>query len=344
MWSLAEWYHAEAVELEESKIFDVVGFKCCRCRRIRSPVCPYMDHKDKLPEGKKTRSRDMKLGVGVDSDSGMISQFKECKSATPLLPMEVACKQESKEFEPATPVFPMGDVLTQEFIEWESGALLYPKEEGSKEESDPLLLPLASVELITEHNPDLDTEWNTATGPGPQKLPVRRHAKREGDADGLSACNFLQAELRPSEEQSSPQAEVDVENEMMLDYEGFNYEDMEFEPQTYFSVSELLASDDVGPCDGVDDTSGDCSGSLENAYGTNSHDEVPNTVSHQQEPSNSVKNTVNRMPCWRCSHTEPPPDISCQICGLQIHRNCSPWVESSFGETSWRCGDCREWQ
>ncbi|GAB4824773.1 hypothetical protein Ancab_007639, partial [Ancistrocladus abbreviatus] len=37
-----DWHHADAVELDESRILDLLGFECCRCRRIKSPVCPYI--------------------------------------------------------------------------------------------------------------------------------------------------------------------------------------------------------------------------------------------------------------------------------------------------------------
>jgi len=359
LWSLAEWYHAEAVELEESKIFDVVGFKCCRCRRIKSPVCPYTDLKDKLPEGRRTRTKDIKQGhIPVDSDFGIISEFREWEPAT-VFHMEEVSNQESKESEPATPVFSMGQVLKLESVDCESGTL-FPMEEVSKQENDPLLFPLTKVELLTEHNSELDIEQNTASGPWPQKLPVRRHVKREGDVDGVAESNLFHAELsthletnnflEPTEKASPPQAEWDVQSEMMLDYEGFNYEDMEFEPQTYFTVTELLASDDVGSFGGVDDPSGDWSRCMENPSSTISQDEVPepykvlDTSNDQLEPANSVKPCVHMIHCQRCSQTEPAPDLSCYICGLQIHRNCSPWDESSFGAESWSCGDCREWR
>ena len=92
---MAEWFHAEAVELEESRIFEVAGYKCCRCRRIRSPVCPYSDRKDKLPEVNKTRTRDTKQGnVRADSDSGIISESRECEPATPVYSMAEVRKQE----------------------------------------------------------------------------------------------------------------------------------------------------------------------------------------------------------------------------------------------------------
>jgi hypothetical protein len=340
LWSLAEWYHAEAVELQESKIFDVVGFKCCRCRRIRSPVCPYTDLKDKLPEGRKTRTKDIRQEhIPLDSDFGIISEFREYEPATVFHTEEVS-NQESTVCEPATPVFPMGQVLKLKPSDCEPGTQ-FPMVEVSKQENDPLLFPLTKVELITEHNSELDIEQNTASGPWPQKLPIRRHVKREGDVDGVSESNLCHAEfsahletsnfLEPTEKASPPQAEWDVQSEMMLDYEGFNYEDMEFEPQTYFTVTELLASDDVGPFNGVDDPSGDWLGCLD-------------TSNDQLEPANSVKPTVNMIHCRRCSQTEPTPDLSCYICGLKIHRNCSPWDESSMEAESWSCGDCREWR
>ena len=81
-----DWYHAEAVELEESKILEVVGFKCCKCRRIRSPVCPYMDQELKKVEVKKPRLRTSKSGnPGMDSISGPI--FEHLKEWEPNTPM-----------------------------------------------------------------------------------------------------------------------------------------------------------------------------------------------------------------------------------------------------------------
>ena len=80
------WYHAEVVELEESKILEVVRFKCCKSRRIRSPVCPYMDQELKKVEFKKPRFRTSKSGnPGMDSISGPI--FEHLKEWEPNTPM-----------------------------------------------------------------------------------------------------------------------------------------------------------------------------------------------------------------------------------------------------------------
>uniref|UniRef100_A0A5B6ZD09 DDT domain-containing protein PTM n=1 Tax=Davidia involucrata TaxID=16924 RepID=A0A5B6ZD09_DAVIN len=322
-----DWYHAEAVELEESKINELLGFKCCRCRRIRSPVCPYTDpEKKKLLEGKKPRTRAARKqgNSGMDIDTGTISE--------PL-----------KDGEPATPVLPM-------------------KEEVYIQEDDPLHFSLSTVEQFTEPSSEVDLKWNTpiASGSGPQKLPVRRHMKRESDVNGFSSNNPSHIELSApleannlpnhTEESSSPLVEWDVstngfEDGMMFNYESLNYEDMEFEPQTYFSFTELLASDDDGQLDEVD-ASGDVSGNWENqctlSWDGNTEQYGMGTSSDQPEPTISVEPAADILPCQKCSRTDPCPDLSCQICGLRIHSHCSSWVEQSSWGGSWRCGECRD--
>lgn len=316
--SSADWFHADAVELDESKLSELVGFKCCRCRRIKSPRCPYNDEPEgDKPEGQKSRKRVSKQGnVGVDS--GTIAESIEC--------------------EPTTPMFPMEEVLMQD--------------------DDPLLFSLSRVEQLTEHSSRVDFERNIV-GQGPQKLPVRRQVKREGD-EGISDDNIHHAEscvplktnnLENHKEEMSC-AEWDIsgngfEGDMQFDY-GLNYEDMEFEPQTYFSFTELLASDDGGQLDGFD-ASGNVLVNCENQSCAVSQDGIPGqcgmgTAGDRLELTVSENSAVNRMPCKMCSHLEPPPDLSCEICGLWIHTHCSPWVESLHSEGNWRCGKCREWR
>ncbi|XP_022729201.1 DDT domain-containing protein PTM-like isoform X2 [Durio zibethinus] len=321
-----KWYHAEAVELEESRIFDVVGFKCCKCRRIRGPECPFMDPELREQKFKKRFGKPQKQGKGsvvLDSDFGTISNFKECNSITPI----ISTKDEL--------------VLA----------------------NDPDLFSLSKVDQITENNSAVDVELNSACGPGLQKLPVRRHMKREGEVDGLAGGDLEHVEpvelstcpepndfVVPKEDSSLPFAEWDVsgnglEGELLFDYESLNYEDMEFEPQTYFSFTELLASDDGGQVDGNDAT-GDGPGNWENASCSISKDVVPeqceiDTFDNQVEPMNSDVKTLH---CHMCLQNEPAPELYCDICGFLIHSHCSPWDESSSSEGNWRCGRCREWR
>lgn len=302
-----DWYHAEAVELEESKILEVVGFKCCKCRRIRSPVCPYTDHELKKVDVKKLRLRTSKSGnPGADSISG------------PLFP-------HLKEWEPNTP--------------------MSQTEEEVIEDDDPLLLSRPGVEQMNKPDTVADFERNVA-GSGPQKLPVRRHVKRENDVDGLSGNDQCQIEtnhhFNSAELGSSPHLEWDASADGLEDDMIFDYENMEFEPQTYFSFTELLASDDGGQLDGIDASNWEAL-----SYGI-SRDEVPEPcgmgTSNQQKPTNIEDPEVNMMDCRMCSKSDPAPSLSCLICGLWIHSHCSPWVEESSWEDGWRCGNCREWR
>lgn len=63
MWPFIDWFHA--VELDESNIFEVVGFKCCKCPRLRSCVCLYL-----LPEKKVALEKKMMMEVPKQEISG----------------------------------------------------------------------------------------------------------------------------------------------------------------------------------------------------------------------------------------------------------------------------------
>lgn len=377
--SLSDWYHADALELKESQIFEVVGFKCCKCRRIKSPVCPYFDRRDKMQEGKRACTRLSKREHSVvDSDSGDIFRDKKCEPAAP--PGNVSdphpflhtnfrdlgdsmqdrknmpLKQEhsradsdygaiydSNAFEPSTPMFPMDDM------------------------SDPLLFDLASVELITEHNSEVDAEWNDV-GPLPQKLPVRRHGKQkedvdissgstsnaklssdiemrnpmnplgtasrhmklESDGDDISGNDFCYAEL-PTYDVLSYDMEQDVSDE-------HRSESMEFEPQTIFTFSELLDGESFE----------DVPGNEEKIFRPTSQGAVPqeyemNTFKDQTKPM-AVNSSANMMQCHVCSHKEPAPDLSCENCGRWIHSHCLSAMESPSWDSTWRCIHCQEWR
>ncbi|KAA3455501.1 DDT domain-containing protein PTM-like [Gossypium australe] len=287
-----KWYHADAVELEESRISDVVGFKCCKCRRIRGPECPFMGPELREQKRKKRFGKLQKQGQGsiaLDSDLGTISDIKVCSPVTPIISTE--------------------------------DELVYV--------NDPDVFSLSKVEQITENIPEADIELNTASAPGPQKLPVRRHIKREGEVDGFAGGDVEHVELStypepndfavPKGDSAIPFAEWDVpgnggpEGELIFDYENLNYEDMEFEPQTYFSFTELLASDD-----GTDGTAKDV--------------------------DNQVEADVTALHCHVCLLNDPAPELYCDVCGFLMHNHCSPWEESSSSDSNWRCGRCREWR
>ncbi|KAF9597065.1 hypothetical protein IFM89_015256 [Coptis chinensis] len=341
------WYHADAIRLNESQLFDVIGFKCGRCRRSRHPLCPYAD-----PESAKLRFR----------------SYADPESTKPRIR---SLKQHNRVMEPESETIserPLGLELT-------APVSSEKMEEVVTQEDDPLLFSLARVEPISEFSSDFGSEWDTtrASFQGPQKLPIRRHVKlenepskqklpvrrnvkRESDPDGSfispyeESAPFGANSFMVSENASPPQVEwefpIDPVKDELFDCNDVSYENMEFEPQTYFSLTELLATDDTqsGLCDGSMDIDGDWvnSGGYEGPpYNLPDRYEMRST-NNNEELSTKAEPVESNVPCHMCLLTEPAPEFFCEGCKLWTHRHCSPWVDTTLG-SSWRCDLCRDW-
>ncbi|CAI9105531.1 OLC1v1004470C3 [Oldenlandia corymbosa var. corymbosa] len=290
------WYHAVAVELEESKILELYGYKCCRCRRIKTAECPFEDQVNKRKSKSKKKAE-------KDSNLDIIS---------PSAKVEPPSKKKVAH------------------VEVESSHLNH-----------------TSVEQLTEQNSNVNYGGDAATlsRSGPQKLPVRRHNKheKEDNSSNIGVASF-EGNIFNSVEGSLAHAEWDVsangvDDSLMFNYEDLSYEDMEFEPQTYFSFNELLASDDGVPQNGSSENADEGweKSSLLHV------DDVTDLSFYPEESSVTVEHAVDIVPCKMCSFQEPSPDLCCHICGLWIHGYCSPWDEPAFFDEGWRCGNCREW-
>ncbi|KAL4560815.1 hypothetical protein LXL04_032969 [Taraxacum kok-saghyz] len=307
-----KWFHADAVELKESTILDLVGFKCCRCRRIRIPVCPYTDPetRKKLEAKKKPMFRKKTLESDSNSETNeeQVNDWElDANSNTPVffdLDEPINIQEDNKKSFYSFPVDPVND---------------------------------------RNRNLESDAGLGTGTGPGPtpKKLPVRRHVKPERESENPDVEPPVTYNvLNSNPESSTPVVEWNVntngfEDDMMFDYEDLNYEDMEFEPQTYFSFNELLADE---PVDSANPNPNNIDPDQQYQMGLTYED---------QKPMFSVDSGVDMMPCRVCSQADPCPDLYCQICGLWIHQHCSPWDdgESPWSpETGWKCGNCREWR
>ncbi|BAT12689.1 Os11g0148800 [Oryza sativa Japonica Group] len=49
--SCRNWFHGDALELEEGRIAQLISYRCCRCRRRPLPKCPHSDfYYSKVPE------------------------------------------------------------------------------------------------------------------------------------------------------------------------------------------------------------------------------------------------------------------------------------------------------
>lgn len=287
----------------------MTGFKCCKCRRIKSPDCPYADKiKNRINKNHPSNLK-QETAVLLDYDSGDMPESRGWEPTTPMVSSEVL----------------------------------------SAHEADPLLQSASRVEHIKDEN--LEPEFNWATATGPQKLPVRRHLKREPmSSSGIAGNGFshldpstalgMDIHMSMDSGKSSPMAAWDIsvnEDGLVFDNEGFKYEDMEFEPQTYFSFTELL-----GPDGDEQSGSDNMAGKWEN-WDAAVAQEGMCASSDELEHAISL-DTFNDVYCQVCSCTDPAPTLCCDVCGLCIHSQCSPWDESDFEVSSWRCGNCREWR
>lgn len=282
----------------------MLGFKCCKCRRIKSPVCPFSDLSYKIQESKKSSRVAKKEYFGGDSDSGTPIDRRTC--------------------EPATPIYPAVDV--------------------SRQDNDPLLFSLSSVELITEPELDAIGVGNTVSGPGLRKLS-KREMENNGSFRGNLHADFSTSNemVSKSVKDLSPLEHGSTDCSLLKDPEIVNYDELvDFEPHTYFSLTELLHSDENIQSEEAN-ASRVFSGCLTNSCTLDIPEECGTVnLASNCEPTNLLKENVNS--CRECSKKEPLPDLHCQICRIWIHSHCSPWVESPSRLASWRCGDCREWR
>ncbi|XP_076888499.1 DDT domain-containing protein PTM-like isoform X1 [Bidens hawaiensis] len=300
------WFHADSVDLHESQIMELYGYKCCRCRRIRIPICPYTDPETraKLEQKKEAMAKVQKPQKSLESDSDF-------------------------DFDSET-----NDDLLDDDWDLDSNPVFDQEDAVDVQEDNEN--PYYSYPANDQFN---DDQVN-----GPKKLPVRRHVKPEKEFDpGFENPDTYAGPNNPEVDSSTPIVEWDVSangaaDNMMFDYGDLNYEDMEFEPQTYFSFNELLASDDGVPPGGPEDPP-------VNVAGPNPDQFQMGITYDQQEPMFSIETGLEMVPCKVCSQTDPCPDLFCQTCGLWLHQECSPWEEDSSWEpeTGWKCGNCWEW-
>lgn len=304
MRSFADWYHAEAVEFEESQIFDVVGFKCCRCRRIRSPVCPY-----KAPEDKKSCIRPLKQeSSGVDSDFGT----KKCELSTSIVPMEEVSKQNDDPL-----LFPLSRVQLV-------------TEPNSEVDVELDTVGPAPRKLPIRRHMKREEDFENFSGSNVSSADLS--ANNDSETPLKPTVNLLPANFQWD-------ASVDgLESEVMLDNEDFEYENDEFEPQTLFTFSELLGGD--APGDVLENQEKSFSTISEDGIFEQYN---IGTFNVQPEPIMPAETDVDMTKCQMCALAKPAPDLSCQNCGIWTHSQCLPPIEQSSWDGSWKCSHCREW-
>ncbi|KAJ1274244.1 hypothetical protein BS78_05G047200 [Paspalum vaginatum] len=321
------WFHGDALQLDEERIGELVAYRCCRCRRRAIPQCPHSDGYI------KPRPEFSEQTVATSSQSTMPSSEE---------------------------TFALAD-------------------------QDPLLSSYGIVEPIGEETVDADISTNMAGfAPGSnQKLSIRRAQTKssldqasipgneyyiQNQPPGNGNINFSHVnEISFSEADSVDASELlgwdfsqgtayaappdFTANHQSNDNSCGSFAMDEYEPQTYFSFTELLEADDT---------------QLDDAFGmsTGLHDDINHAgsfaqqgvgfddVSFMVEDGASNMNfstndpTHDEVACNKCMNTQPPPDLKCVVCNLRIHQQCSPWDRGAepVENGNWCCGGCREWQ
>ncbi|XP_041992979.1 DDT domain-containing protein PTM-like isoform X1 [Salvia splendens] len=342
--SCKHWVHADAVELDESNVYRLAGFKCSRCRRIKNPVCPYKPLDDKVESKAPKLER-----YEMDSNSPFLGHHMEERSAYSAIPMQEEVGRVVADVPPV--LSPSSESTGMMNVDYGWNNSNVPRSGSNK-------LPVRrQVKQVNDAYSPYPFEANVLNSSG--KLPVRRHIKSENNPVNYPAVNPHQVETPNLFETKAESSGVDslssevnwdvsngsFDDGISLDYDGLGFDDMDFEPQTYFSFHELLASDDGSRASG-NAPSGDVMQNLESASTLPENEMLDISYDDYEDPIISIGTEMEIVPCNICSHTEPCPDLSCQLCGMWIHNHCSPWVERepSSWEENWRCGNCREWR
>ncbi|KAM0940325.1 putative transcription factor interactor and regulator LIM family [Dioscorea sansibarensis] len=332
------WFHADAVHLEESQIFDLLGFKCCKCRRKTSPKCPYVDPDYKRPDAECLKQETSVTKVGTICKANKLSALEPAMVSLPKVedlvilddPLLHSVGRDEPAVEqalgPEVKNNGFSSMLQNQQIKHEMGVDCF-----------------SSAPLVKSNAPTHSVCL--------QKLPVRRNDAKQGTDKEFS----IEEEINFMTTLNSSSAHVEWGSSIMdghadvasgVDFlENEISEDTEYEPQTYFSFTELLATED-GEWGNLLDVP---SNVTENWYPPVGAEDIE---SLQQEPVScdsfeynvADEPVLDVVPCQKCKLNLPYPDLTCESCGLQIHSHCSPWVESEVPSAKWRCGSCRDWR
>ncbi|CAL9749761.1 unnamed protein product [Musa acuminata subsp. burmannicoides] len=323
------WYHADALELEEAQIFDLVGFKCCRCRRKASPKCPYLktDSKKLEPEH-------------IDKPNTLEGSMSD-------LPLLTHSSNPVSHTADGDMVVVNGDPLLHSLGVVEP-LPVQTLETGAQSQQK---LSVRRPHLL--HATDLCFE---------SQSPERNDISHEIDDYDFSMTNdeiFANSSDMVSSydlQESGGCAAVSVDDAdcgyQWPDQMCGSIEDAEYEPQTYFSFTELLASDDDqlhvsdNNMNAVEIGFSSSCGEVR-SFEAPAFDGLGSEEVHSTGEELVVKETTfNGVACDICKLAHPSPDLSCEICGQHIHSHCSPWVESEqpSSDANWRCGRCRDWR
>uniref|UniRef100_K3Y4M3 PHD-type domain-containing protein n=1 Tax=Setaria italica TaxID=4555 RepID=K3Y4M3_SETIT len=322
------WFHGDALQLEDERIDELVAYRCCRCRRRAIPQCPHSDDYIK-PEPECSEQT-----VATSSQSTMLSS----EGTFALVDQD-----------PLLASYGIVEPTGEETVDADLSTNMVSFAPGSNKKLSIRRAQTKNCEYLDQARSANEYYiQNQSLGNGNINFShMNEYSFSEADsvhASELLGWDFSQgtAYAAPPESTATHQAN---------DTSGGNFAIDQYEPQTYFSFTELLEADDTqldnafGMSTSLQDD-GNCTGNFDQqgAGFDEMYFMIEDGASNMNFPTDDPSPDV--VACYKCQNTEPPPDLKCAVCGLHIHRQCSPWDENVLPAESgdWSCGGCREWR
>ncbi|RLN31007.1 uncharacterized protein C2845_PM05G05640 [Panicum miliaceum] len=325
---LKNWFHGDALQLEDERIGELVAYRCCRCRRRAIAQCPHSDDYTK-PELEFSEPT-----VATSSQSTMLSSEETFALA---------------DQDPLLASYGIVEPVGEETVDADLSANMLSFASGSNQKLSIRRAQTKNCEYLDQAR-SVNQYYIQDQPPGNGNVNFSHMNEFSfSEADSVDASELLgwdfsqgTAHAALPDSTANHQANHNSCGSFAMD---------QYEPQTYFSFTELLEADDTqldnafGMCTGLQDD-GNCTGNF-NQQGAG-FDEmsfmIEDGASNMNFPTDDPSPEV--VACHKCQNTEPPPDLKCAVCDLHIHRQCSPWDENiPPAETGdWSCGACREWR
>ncbi|KAK1310830.1 hypothetical protein QJS10_CPA08g00520 [Acorus calamus] len=338
-----DWYHADALDLREDQILNLVGFKCCKCRRMASPICPYVNL-EKKPPRKQLKQNIVRTNesINVQIESRFKSKrprFSEDNTPSLNVKAEDVTEDDALLFS-LSAVMPITEDPHGSSPKWERPEAF---SENLQNSSDVRPLGMTGNDVVFSETQKV----NPLIGGFPQNTPVERFDVQHGS----------QLEEDPTAVGRTPVAaaewEITQAHNQLPTQEGEIARDMDFEPQTFFSFAELLSCEgdhldslfDL-PMNATENWCDELSGFSGAELVCDSV--APTILSEPHGNVGAMNHSLHggpvKYPCQFCKQDQPSADLLCEICELRIHNHCSRWVEMNSENSQWRCGNCRDWR
>jgi hypothetical protein len=352
---ISAWFHAVSVELKESQVNDLVGFKCGKCRRKVQPKCPYVEQSSKKmksnkvqairPPASTTQKNNLTEQPPVQpfhssDDDLMLFHDPLLSSYGKVEPVEQFQNQTSNTTQ-----------LDTSLLLFKSNQKLSVRRAQTKNDSDLLTnsetLAAGAATQATDSEDLNDVSVSSELSSPALEWDFSQGDGCFGDAVPDDNSNFAWREPNHESIDEDEGGEEEPNHESIDEDEGGEEDDDGFEPQTYFSFTELLAPED----NSLLDENQQIGVTFDELLANSVQEEQPGSgfwpeTEYQTEPQYQPPFEGEMGACDKCKGYDPAPDMTCEICSLRIHNYCSPWMESEepFETGHWKCGNCREWR